>query len=118
MALSEFNVLAAGRRAGKTSWIVGWLKSGKQVDAYPNWSRVMLVANQAMKHAYEGYLEGTNVPATAIQVYEQWQKIGQRGSYQNLEIMIDEAQMILQAGLFHKVVGCTITTSQPCLCEV
>jgi hypothetical protein len=59
-----------------------------------------------------------SIPRDAVQVYDHWKSSMQNGVSSEVEIMIDDAELILQAGLFNRVSGCTISTSAPtCTCE-
>lgn len=40
------HVLIKGRRQGKTTMFMDWVKGGERVDAYPYWSRVGIVVDE------------------------------------------------------------------------
>lgn len=110
----QINVISSGRRAGKTTWLVNWVRAGRERDYGWPCSRVMLVHNEQMRSQI---IKQFGLSECQVQVFDVWVKRNQRGVEMDVEVGIDEAGLILQHMLTHRLANLTITTSQPCLCD-
>lgn len=95
-------VLLSGRRSGKTEHLIKWLASGKCVDFYPGWSRIVLTAtleeaDQLRKGVLRERFPDEDTYRWVFSVQE-WQH-GHIPNRHAVEIGVDNADLILATAL-------------------
>lgn len=96
------HVIVAGRRQGKTTQLLEWLKEAKRTDSYPFWDRVLLVhtTREAQRlridlrtEAEEKGIEDSGLYYNLVYSYEEW-----KGAYLGVcpvDIAVDNLDFLI-----------------------
>jgi hypothetical protein len=102
-------MIVGGRRSGKTTESLKWLKEAKRVDAYPFWDRVLLTFStdeaQRLRIQLRREAERTGVPDSGLYYnlvysFEEWRRAHLGSSWEGA-VAVDNAEFILQKYLNH-----------------
>lgn len=86
-------IIQQGRRSGKTTAAVEWVKEGKKTKAYPGWTRILLTIDQSEADRLRCGPDSV-LDYHQVFTFDEWKGRG-RGSGRNVEIAIDNLDIIL-----------------------
>ena len=110
----ELSLLAADRRAGKTTQAVAWVSQGERVAGYPGWSRVLVVTFPTgwdlLRREFWGRLNDFD-----HRVYRLREWVEACGVSPGTEVCVDDLEVAIRAAdlrlLPGQLVAATMTTS-------
>jgi hypothetical protein len=99
---------ASGRRGGKTTKMVEWVRQGRKIKEYPGWSRIIVTFNeseaQRLREEYE---------LDYHQVYSFRDLQGMHGAHRaNFDVGVDNADLILEEYLRSRIDRITLTAAE------
>lgn len=95
-------VVVAGRRMGKTTQLLEWLKEAKRTDSYPFWDRVLLVHDvrkaqdlriRLRTEAEQKGVADSGVYYNLVYSYEEWKRA--RLGRSPVDIAVDDIDFLL-----------------------
>lgn len=100
------NVIARGRRGGKTHALIAWVKQGEKTDSYPGWSRV--IVTHTLQDA-EYLRKKGDLDYRQVFSVEEWRtaRLGRRP----VHVAVDNADLVLASYLGQMPDQITITGS-------
>lgn len=95
-------VIVAGRRKGKTTHLLAWLKEAKRTNSYPFWDRVLLVHSirraqdlriDLRREAEAAGVEDSGVYYNLVYSFEEWKKA--RLGHAPVDIAVDDLDFLV-----------------------
>jgi len=98
-------VIVRGRQASKTYESVQWVLAGEPTDSYPGWSRVLLC--MSIGEADHVRAQFSALDYRQVFGFEEWRRA--RLGKLSVEVMVDDADLILASTLGQSISGMTVT---------